>query len=799
MSQQTYESTSADKIRFNLDFLKYFQEQKGFKLIEEYKDQLNRNSIIKGKCATTGCSNSFEKTFDVLVKKCGPFCKNCTQSAMVTKIKTAKWSEDASKKRWDLKALQEFCKENSINLTAEYAVVNRDTIITAHCTSQGCSEIFERRFRWIVDPRGSGSKCERCVKIKMDEISRQNIKKYNEKIQEGKPKVIEEKNDVVEEKNEVIEEKKEVDEEKNEVDEEKNEVIEEKKEVDEEKISFDIIDYLNKNPQEKLLCQYETKLLSKIKYSFTAEEQQLFVTSFYCYLKYDPNVDFVIDLDNIWRWCGFTRRDNAKRLLLNHFKIDCDYKIFHINLDIQVAPPIGGASLSKKHGGQNKENIMLTVNTFKKLCMKAGTKKADEILNNFLKLEDILHKTIVEDLEEKIEFVNSSKTSQISNILHYDKELILNNISITCRASDGFVNLTEMSKAGKHRLDNFLKRNETKLFLESLNELPKFKGVKILTTTEGKNGNTWSHRLVAYYYAQYISPQFAVQVCFWLDNLFLTGRVELGQEKTLQELENIWKEKCDVLTKSLEQKDKQIISLHKSLNQYEKAHHYKKFNTDDPAYYVFTYGRVCHSECPLKNYAKHGIATKSKNNEAIDKRLQSHRTTFPMLNLEFLVYASEDAIVMLEKTMELRYGANLNPNNHEVFEKVPIDTLKKTAIDFLEVACPGKYRIEDKEKIDEYNKDVECTHKENVQVPVQIVNNTTNNSTDNSVTNNNITVNVSIDLSELKQLLKDIEKLTLEKLKPHLEKFGLPKSGNKQSKLDALKKYINEKINNVVL
>lgn len=34
---------------------------------------------------------------------------------------------------------------------------------------------------------------------------------------------------------------------------------------------------------------------------------------------------------------------------------------------------------------------MLKVNTFKKFCLKAGTKKADEIHDYYLKLEETLH------------------------------------------------------------------------------------------------------------------------------------------------------------------------------------------------------------------------------------------------------------------------------------------------------------------------------------------------------------------------------------------------------------------------
>ena len=36
-------------------------------------------------------------------------------------------------------------------------------------------------------------------------------------------------------------------------------------------------------------------------------------------------VDFVIDFDSVWKWLGFTRKDNAKRLLDKFFVVNIDY------------------------------------------------------------------------------------------------------------------------------------------------------------------------------------------------------------------------------------------------------------------------------------------------------------------------------------------------------------------------------------------------------------------------------------------------------------------------------------------
>uniref|UniRef100_A0A6C0FAT8 MSV199 domain-containing protein n=1 Tax=viral metagenome TaxID=1070528 RepID=A0A6C0FAT8_9ZZZZ len=171
---------------------------------------------------------------------------------------------------------------------------------------------------------------------------------------------------------------------------------------------LDIIELIEKNPISKLSNAYNNKLLTKIQENFTGFEQQLFVSSFYCYLNYDKTLDFVVDLDNVWKWLGFQQKYHAKRMLEKHFNIDIDYK----NLASQVgeassneektAPELAGAVLKdeKINGGQNRQIIMLTIKCFKSLCLKAQTKKAAEIHDYYMKMEEVLHKTIEEETDE---------------------------------------------------------------------------------------------------------------------------------------------------------------------------------------------------------------------------------------------------------------------------------------------------------------------------------------------------------------------------------------------------------------
>lgn len=177
--------------------------------------------------------------------------------------------------------------------------------------------------------------------------------------------------------------------------------------------NIDIINMIELAPINKITESSQIRLLDKIKSKFNPEEQKIFIANFMLYLNYDPFKDFLINLDDIWKWCGFSRKDHAKTLLNKHFINEVDFQVKklatanggasfqNVNEGSKLAPEVAGASfepeISPKHGGQNKETIMLSVNTFKKFCLKANTKKADQIHDYYIKLEELLQETIIED------------------------------------------------------------------------------------------------------------------------------------------------------------------------------------------------------------------------------------------------------------------------------------------------------------------------------------------------------------------------------------------------------------------
>ncbi|NBU92865.1 MAG: hypothetical protein EBS17_08520, partial [Flavobacteriia bacterium] len=84
----------------------------------------------------------------------------------------------------------------------------------------------------------------------------------------------------------------------------------------------------------------------------------------------------------------------------------------------------------KNHGGHNKETFMLNIDTFKKFCLKAGTKKADEIHEYFIKLENIMFeitKEEGEELKKQLSQIEDSKNKEMEEKLIKQRETILLN------------------------------------------------------------------------------------------------------------------------------------------------------------------------------------------------------------------------------------------------------------------------------------------------------------------------------------------------------------------------------------
>lgn len=163
--------------------------------------------------------------------------------------------------------------------------------------------------------------------------------------------------------------------------------------------------------------------------SSSNEDEQTFLMHFRCYIEHDQEKDFVIDLDDVIQYMGFTRKDVIKRILSKHFQEEQDYrvsKLLHISAEQDHL-------LEKKpiNGGHNKERILMTPMTFKELCIKANTNKAHQIRMYYIRMENILFKY----LNETIQSLTDSKKC-------LEKE-----IALTCTSFQNKIDLLEKEVA----------------------------------------------------------------------------------------------------------------------------------------------------------------------------------------------------------------------------------------------------------------------------------------------------------------------------------------------------------------
>jgi hypothetical protein len=128
-----------------------------------------------------------------------------------------------------------------------------------------------------------------------------------------------------------------------------------------ETICKDVVTLVAAHPLRSISDQ--SRLSQRLAEAFSGEEKQMFLMNFYMYLNFHKTEDYIVKLDEIYVWLGYTRKDTLKDLLVKYFTAEKDYK----NM-----PRLQPKRVS--HGGHNKENIIMNIHTFKRFCLLANTK-----------------------------------------------------------------------------------------------------------------------------------------------------------------------------------------------------------------------------------------------------------------------------------------------------------------------------------------------------------------------------------------------------------------------------------------
>lgn len=108
------------------------------------------------------------------------------------------------------------------------------------------------------------------------------------------------------------------------------------------------------------------------------------------------DTDLIINFNNLVFWLKI-RKDSLKRTLVETYIKNIDYKI---------------KKIKSTTAGKPREEIMITADCCKRLCMLSRTKKAEEVRTYFIEIEKLMNKYkdyIIEALNKKINILENNQ------------------------------------------------------------------------------------------------------------------------------------------------------------------------------------------------------------------------------------------------------------------------------------------------------------------------------------------------------------------------------------------------------
>ena len=196
--------------------------------------------------------------------------------------------------------------------------------------------------------------------------------------------------------------------------------------------------------------------------------------------------------------------------------------------------------------------------TIERLASHAIDKPTTTINTSFEKdnvpipLKDQMSSIIIEEIKE--DTVNYSMIS-------------LNNVTITSRPIDHYVNATELCQAGGKKFNDWFSLDTTKELIKELSADAVIPASGLVDTNKGGNNKTeqgsWIHPDLSISLAQWISPKFSIQVSKWVRTLFNKGSVEIDlnllrqKDERIKKLENV----CLSKQRRVEYPEKNVIYL----------------------------------------------------------------------------------------------------------------------------------------------------------------------------------------------------------------------------------------------
>ena len=201
---------------------------------------------------------------------------------------------------------------------------------------------------------------------------------------------------------------------------------------------------------------------------------------------------------------------------------------------------------------QNKEQLISNIKK-RQQDLKSYSKDEKEEYSNI----SLLTLKIIARNKGLTQYNNLKKEDLVKSLTDFDKideekdKITLGGVQVISRQTDGYINASQLCKAGNKYYKDWFRLEKTKEFLTELSQelkidiltdksekmgvgdipQPPNTNVSLIEINMGKSDvddqSTWVHPRVAIHIAQWISPKFAVNVTGWIHKLLSTGSVKL--------------------------------------------------------------------------------------------------------------------------------------------------------------------------------------------------------------------------------------------------------------------------------
>lgn len=272
---------------------------------------------------------------------------------------------------------------------------------------------------------------------------------------------------------------------------------------------------------------------------------------------------------------------------------------------------------------------------------------------------------------------------------------------------DGYIHATEICKIASKRMHNWLRLKETIELEKKLKQQNPHKVFIDVKKGGGGYQGTWIHPDLAFNLIQWCSTEFSIQVSKWLFELVLTGNVEIGNEKTRKEMDELL-HKLKETEKNLEE-TRDLVEAYDQTNK-ELTKKYRQMHLNHQVYlrhkelYKLKTG-PCVYIIDMKKTLNDTDSMRYKIGQTgnITNRVSAFRTSNPFCEVISVIYSAHN--IDLERSLKIKYEKQLFPNNSEFVTGMSRETIQEDILQLAKVLNID-YTIETKDELAKFNRHI---------------------------------------------------------------------------------------------